>query len=274
VNARMSVKSCLVVWSRKVSRIKDCLTAVWLYSVKSVVVVSRASASRRSGSPAQRPLNRDVILDGAIALIEREGSSALSMRRLGARLGVEGMAIYHHFDSREELLNAIGERLLRSVQELELGDDWREACRRFATAMRDLALAQPATFQLLGLQPFDTPTSLQPVERLLRVLIAEGFSPGVALGIYRATVSYARGYALAEATGFTVDAARSAGRGRLAMLPVAEFPVLGGRAGELAELDADAGWELGLEALLTGLAGRDPVKPAGRGIARGARCSS
>ncbi len=232
------------------------------------------SSSRRSVSQPQRPLNRDVILDGAIALIEREGSGALSMRRLGTRLGVEGMAIYHHFDSRDELLNAIGERLLRSVHELELGDDWREACRRFATAMRDLALAQPATFQLLGLQPFDTQMSLQPVERLLQVLICEGFCPSAALGIYRATVSYARGYALAEATGFTVDAARSAGRRRLATLPAAEFPILGGRAGELAELDADAGWELGLDALLTGLAGRDTVKRTGRGIARGARRSS
>jgi AcrR family transcriptional regulator len=196
------------------------------------------------------------------------------MRRLGARLGVEGMAIYHHFESREELLNAIGERLLCSLHELELGDDWREACRRFATTMRDLALAQPATFQLLGLQPFDTLASLQPVERLLQVLIAEGFCPGPALGIYRATVSYARGYALAEATGFTVDAARPAGRHRLAGLPADEFPVLGGRAGELAELDADAGWELGLDALLTGLPGRNAVKPTGPGIARGARRSS
>jgi hypothetical protein len=116
--------------------------------------------------------------------------------------------------------------------------------------------------------------SLQPVERLLQVLIAESFSPSAALGIYRATASYARGYALAEATGFTVDAARPAGRHRLAALPADEFPILGGLASELAKLNADAGWELGLEALLTGLAGRDPVKPTGRVITRGTRRSS
>jgi AcrR family transcriptional regulator len=214
-----------------------------------------------------------VILDGAIALIERDGPGALSMRRLGARLGVEGMAIYHHFDGREELLRAIGERLLGPLHELELGDDWREACRRFATALRGVALTQPATFQLLGLQPFDTRASLQPVERLLQVLIADGFTPSAALGIYRATVSYARGYALAEATGFTVDAAGAAGRRRLASLPADEFPILGGRSGELAKLGPDAGWDLGLQALLTGLAGRDPVRRTGRGIPRQARRS-
>lgn len=197
-------------------------------------------------------MNRDLILDGAVRLIEGEGPGALSMRRLGAALGVEAMAIYHHFGSRDELLGAIGERMLAPLQELDLGNDWREACHRFAAALRDVAVRQPATFQLLGLQPLDTPASLQPVERLLGVLVGAGNSPAAALAIYRATVSYARGYALAEATGFTVDAAGASGRGRLAALPVGEFPILAGRAGELAELDADAAYELGLRALVAG----------------------
>lgn len=196
-----------------------------------------------------------------MALIERQGPDALSMRRLGAALGVEAMAIYHHFDSREDLLRAIGDRLLEPLHELELGDDWREACRRFAIALRGLAVARPATFQLLGLRPLDTPASLRPVERLLAVLVAERFTPHQALAIYRATVSYARGYALAEATGFTVDAARPAGRRRLAGLPAREFPVLAGRARELADLDADVAYELGLRALLTGLGGQIQPDP-------------
>lgn len=200
-------------------------------------------------------MNRDVILDGAIALIERDGPAALSMRRLGSELGVEGMAIYHHFHGREELLAAIGDRLLEPLRELELGEDWRQACRRFAMALRDLAVARPATFQLLGLQPLDTTAALEPVERLLGVLVGLGFHPAQALGTYRATVSYARGYALAEATGFTVDAARPAGRKRLAALPVSEFPILAGQARALAELDPDSAFAMGLDALLLGLPG-------------------
>ena len=176
------------------------------------------------------------------------------MRRLGSSLGVEAMAIYHHFAGRDELLSAIGDRLLEPLHVLEFGDNWREGCRRFATALRDVAVARPATFQLLGLQPFDTPSSLAPVERLLGLLVGGGFTPAAALAVYRATVSYARGYALAEATGFTVDAAKPDGRRRLAALPRAEFPILAGRARELAALDADGGYELGLEALLTGFA--------------------
>lgn len=221
-----------------------------------------AAASKPQSRQIRRPLSRAVILDRAVALIEEAGPGALSMRRLGSSLGVEGMAIYHHFSGREELLGAIGDRLLEPLQELELGDDWREACRRFATALRNVAVARPATFRLLGLQPFDTPSSLGPVERVLGVLVARGFTPSAALAVYRATVSYARGYALAEATGFTVDAARPGGRRRLAALPRSEFPILAGRARELAALDADAGWELGLQALLTGFA--DPGQAGSR----------
>jgi AcrR family transcriptional regulator len=218
-----------------------------------------------------RPLNRGLILDRAVALIEDEGPSALSMRRLGSSLGVEAMAIYHHFAGRDELLKAIGDRLLEPLHDLQLGDDWREACRRFATALRDVAVARPATFQLLGMQPFDTPSSLAPVEGLLGVLVADGFTPAAALAVYRAAVSYARGYALAEAAGFTVDAAKPGGRRRLAALPRGEFPILAGRARELATLDADSGYERGLEALLTGFADPDAAHRTSAKATRG-RC--
>jgi AcrR family transcriptional regulator len=211
------------------------------------------AAPSRTRRDHHHPLSRELILDRAVVLIEHQGPAALSMRRLGSALGVEAMAIYHHFDGRDELMRAIGDRLLEPLHNLELGEDWREACRRFATALRDVAVAHPATFQLLGLQPLDTPFALRPVETLLAVLVARGFSPGYALAIYRATVSYARGYALAEATGFTVDAERPAGRRRLAALRASEFSILAGRARELDELDADAAYELGLNALLAGL---------------------
>jgi AcrR family transcriptional regulator len=219
---------------------------------------ARASSARpRRGARAghhRTPLTRQSIVTGAIALIEREGPDALSMRRLGARLGVQGMALYHHFSSRDELLGAIADELLAPLNQVELTNDWSEACRRFATTLRSVAARRSATFQLIGLQPFDSPAALRPVERLLEVLVAAGFSPHHGLGIYRAIVSYARGYALAEATGFTVDATRQGGRRRLRALPVEEFPILAGQVRELASLDADDAYLLGLDAILRGLA--------------------
>lgn len=200
----------------------------------------------------RRPLTRERILDAATELIEGGGPGALSMRRLGGALGVEAMAIYHHFEGREDLLAALAERLLAPLGELELGSDWRHACEAFATRLRAIAVSHSSTFQLVGMQPLGA-ASLVPVERLLGTLIGAGFEPGTALAVYRATVSYARGYALAEATGFTVDAAGGAGLERLRVLDADEFPVLAGQATRLAEVDPDRAFELGIRALLRGI---------------------
>jgi AcrR family transcriptional regulator len=233
--------------------------------------VPKASASaprrarKRSRGHRHGPLDRQAIVAGAIALIERDGPDALSMRRLGAGLGVEGMALYHHFTSRDELLGAIADELLSPLDALEPVDDWRDACRLFATALRTVAVQRSATFRLVGLQPFDSQSALRPVEQLLGVLVRHGFSPPSALAIYRAIVSYARGYALGEATGFTVDATRPSGRRRLGALPPDQFPVLAGRAEELAALQADDAYLLGLDAMLRGLAEETVLGTGARG---------
>ena len=82
---------------------------------------SQPRSQRREQRPAARrpKLSRDRLAAAALALIDRDGLEACSTRKLGAALGVEAMAIYHHFASRDELLNAIGDRLLEPLQELE-----------------------------------------------------------------------------------------------------------------------------------------------------------
>lgn len=211
-----------------------------------------ATATARRAA-AQPRLSRDRIVDAAVLLVERDGPEALSMRRLGAELGVEAMSLYHYVAGRAELVRAVGDRMLEPLHEVALAGGWREACRRFASVLRGIAVAQPATFRLAGLEPLDTPMSLRAVERFLAVLVAAGFSARDGLAVYRAVAAYARGYALAEATGFTVDAARPTGRKRLSALSTYKFPVLAGCVDEPADLSADDGFELGLSALLDGL---------------------
>ncbi len=210
----------------------------------------------KQGEPPRRAgLTRTVVLDAAVGLVDREGAEALSMRRLGATLGVEAMALYHWVPNREALLDGIGEVLMAGVEGAP-GDraGCRDACRAFARSLRAVALAHPQSFRLVGLRPLRTAVALAPVERLLAALVADGASPVAALAAYRSVASFARGYALAEVIGFTVDAATPAGRAPLRALPAAEFPVLGGRVDELAGLGPDAGFTTGLDALLDGLA--------------------
>ncbi|WP_158751871.1 TetR/AcrR family transcriptional regulator [Acidobacterium sp. S8] len=50
------------------------------------------------------------IADEALILLEEEGESAVSMRRVAQAVGITPMAIYHHFPSREALLNFVVDR--------------------------------------------------------------------------------------------------------------------------------------------------------------------
>jgi len=60
----------------------------------------------------RRPLSRLRIAQAALAIVDRDGLEALSMRRLGAELGVEGMAIYRHFPNKAAVLAGVVEVLL------------------------------------------------------------------------------------------------------------------------------------------------------------------
>jgi AcrR family transcriptional regulator len=50
---------------------------------------------------------RRALLRAAIAILEREGPSALSLRAVAREAGVSPAAPYHHFKDKSELLNAV-----------------------------------------------------------------------------------------------------------------------------------------------------------------------
>jgi AcrR family transcriptional regulator len=56
-------------------------------------------------------LSRGQILDAALALADREGLGAVTMRRLGAELGVEAMTVYHHVPNKTALIDGLVERI-------------------------------------------------------------------------------------------------------------------------------------------------------------------
>jgi AcrR family transcriptional regulator len=198
-------------------------------------------------------LSRAAVLDAAIALVERDGADALTMRRLGAELGVEAMSLYHHVPNREAVLSGMAERLMAQLQPAPAGAGWQDAGEWFARQLRIVATGSPQTFALTAMRPLREPVALAPVEGLLAALVRAGATPAAALVAYRALASYARGYALAEVVGFTVDATSKDGEAALEGLDPTTFRVLGGRREELRGVRPDRAFDIGLRALLDGL---------------------
>jgi AcrR family transcriptional regulator len=157
----------------------------------------------------RRPLGRARIVAAAISYIEEFGLPSLSMRRLGAELGVEAMSLYRYVPGRENLLDAVVETIMDEMNVdpetlTEPRDGWQDFLQRLAHGVRRVALAHPRAFPLVASRPVEAPwlrpplRSLRWVELFLDGLISESFSDEGAVGAYRAFTSFLLGHLLLE----------------------------------------------------------------------------
>jgi AcrR family transcriptional regulator len=101
---------------------------------------------------------RDQIRRTARELFAREGYESISMRRVGAEVGCSPMAIYRHFENKEELLLSICEetfaRMIRLVDEAREGGGTRiERLRRSIRAVMEFHLSHPNHYKVTFMTP-------------------------------------------------------------------------------------------------------------------------
>ena len=147
----------------------------------------------------RRPLTKKRVLEKAIAVADKDGIEALSMRKLGQALGVEAMSLYNHVTNKSELVAAMVDSV---VDQFELPDDeprWDAAIRRCAVRAHELLTEHPWACSL-ALLPSDIHTIGGPriryMEWLLRRLREAGFSPELAYSAYHTLDSHIFGFTL------------------------------------------------------------------------------
>lgn len=80
------------------------------------------------GRPIKPLISRGKVLKVALDLIDREGLEAVSIRRLGRELNIQGISLYHHFKNKEAILVGACELALSAVRtpKLDADDgDWK-----------------------------------------------------------------------------------------------------------------------------------------------------
>jgi AcrR family transcriptional regulator len=196
-------------------------------------------------NPGPRPLSRARIVAGALALIEREGLDGFSTRKLGAALGVEAMALYHHVPSKNELLDAVAERLILTVALPPETLPWRDWMKRVATAYRRMGLKHPNAFPLLVTRRYRARGGFAFFETNLRVLSKAGFTLRAALRLTRTIGSFVNGLLLAEIAG---GSGRRGDRMARALPP--DLPLLNKAAPYINSAAMDGAFEYGLDLIL------------------------
>jgi AcrR family transcriptional regulator len=159
------------------------------------------ATSARSTRARRRlpPLDPKRIAEEALRIIDAGGLEHLSMRRLGAELGVEGMAIYHHFQNKAELLDGVLELLLEELDVPPEGEGTAlERLRRLFEATRAVAIRHPRAFLLLPTRRFNTARAFEYYERLLGLFRDAGFDVRESARFWRLLAGYVTGAGLAE----------------------------------------------------------------------------
>lgn len=151
------------------------------------------------------------------------------MRRLGTELGVDATAFYRHFRTKDDLVDAMAERLFdRELEELDLSGSWRENLRQLLWGGWRVYREHPGFAETLARLPDDLPCLSQIAEHTLAELRRAGLSPGDAAVVYHSTVDLVAGSGLflANAPAFAETARRDELRRRLAILPAETHPAL------------------------------------------------
>lgn len=206
-------------------------------------------------------LSREQVLDAALALVDRDGISALSMRRLGSELGVEAMTLYHYLPNKEAVLDGIVERVMAQAEAGLTDSQWDRALADYARSLRATLLRHPGAALLVATRPAVTPQTLRAAERGLALLCGAGFGVGQALDTLNALTLFTVAHAASEVSTAAVNAAASAGsQDYVAGLDEDEFPLLTAAARTSAGTDDRARFEFAIAAFIRGLR---PVARAG-----------
>jgi AcrR family transcriptional regulator len=220
----------------------------------------------RSSRRRREPISRDAIVDAAIALLDRDGLDALSMRALAEQLGTGAASLYWHVGSKDGLLDLVLDKLIGEVAIPDADPArWQEQVKEVARNQRAVSLRHPYVVRVsIGRIPMGQ-NAIRLSERTLAIMRAGGLPPRMAVQGHLLLISTINGFTLDETgvgdpPGAQPDGAPSPQEAAemasayLRSLPPAHFPNLVELAAEFTLVDDDARFGLLIDIFVDGLA--------------------
>jgi AcrR family transcriptional regulator len=157
-----------------------------------------AQGSSKKRARPRVPLTRELVLGTALRLADQGGLESLSMRKLGQELGVEAMAVYYHFDNKDEVLDGIVDLVWTEIDLPHAGEDWRTAMRRRAVSVHDVLARHRWAIGLMESRQNPGPANLRHHDAVIGNLRAAGFEMATVAHAYSLMDGYIYGYALTK----------------------------------------------------------------------------
>jgi AcrR family transcriptional regulator len=125
-------------------------------------------------------LNRELIRDTALEMLDTHGAAGLSMRRLAERLGVQAASLYTHYPTKDDLLDAVADLVVADVDTSGFARDWRHGLLTWARSYRDALAAHPGAVPLVATGAGRREGFLAMADAVHGGLVGGGWSPRTA----------------------------------------------------------------------------------------------
>ncbi|MFC4908433.1 TetR/AcrR family transcriptional regulator C-terminal domain-containing protein [Actinomadura gamaensis] len=200
--------------------------------------------------PRPRSLTQPQLAAAALAVIDRDGLAALSMRAVAKELGMSTMALYRYVDGREELEGLVVERVLSGVDTAPPPDGpWRERLAALVERIRLAVAAHPEAIPLTPAHRHRSPALLRWSETVLGVLADAGFGGDARIIALRGVTAYIIGAIQLEHLG----PLSGPGTDVIAALPDDEFPRMAAAGRRAREISSHEEFRRGLDLILDGI---------------------
>lgn len=222
--------------------------------------MNKQNTSSRSSTKKRNILSLDLIISTALEIVDKDGLSGLSMRRIGQQLSVSAGALYPYIESKENLTQALIDAMFKEV-DLEIFDcdKWQVALRAMGQELQRIFLKHKDLVSLtLGRIPTG-PNFALVLEKMMESLskngipVYLGFYAGDIIGLYTAASVYEK---YLQQSGInetpTGEANVSAFRAFLTALPEEKFPNIHKATLEPFNTQIDR-FQLGLDIVILGL---------------------
>lgn len=149
----------------------------------------------------RKPLTRERVVDAALELLDEVGLELLSVRAVARKLGVQVGALYWHVASKQDLLDAVSDRMMREFSLVdERGRAWEDLVAAAAQRLRGVLLSHRDGARVfvssLGLGP----NLSESAEVVLGSLVEAGFPPEQAAHAMNLVGTFVIGFVLMEQT--------------------------------------------------------------------------
>ena len=223
---------------------------------------SRDIVSRRN-RPAKAPLSRDVIVSTALHILDRDGLSGLSLRRVATALDTGAASLYVYVANLEELHALMLDQALAAVRVTEASSlPWRDRLKTFLMAYLGV-LCKRQGLAHLALQTIASgPNSMRIWEALLCLLKEGGVDDRRAAWGLDLLILYVTAIAAEQSVRRESDQGLVRVKKALSTVSEEQFPLVFALRDTLISGEGETRGEWALEVIIEGIAGGQPQRSA------------